>query len=384
MRELLFVFQDVEDPRRGNAKRHDLHEALVIALLTMLTGGRTCVDMEDFGTEREPWLREFLTLENGIPSHDTFSRLFRTLDPAGLQNALLRLAQDWADALGDVVAVDGKALRRSFEDASERSPTHLLQAFASEARLTLAQVEVDGKSNEIPALPKLLELVDVKGRTVTADAMHAQRGSAAAIVAKGGDYALQLKRNQGTMHEDVAEYMDNPPKSAEILSHQQVDKGHGRVEKRTASICHDVDWLQERHDWPGLSAIGKVVGERRLADGSEGTDTRYFLLSAEPSAERFGRLVRSHWAIENSLHWVLDVSMDEDQGAQPQGQQRRLPRRHPPAGAEHRPDASRQTIRPAQVRPRPAQRRLPVRHAPGHPQVGTNPNAIALAARDSM
>ena len=384
MRELLFVFQDVEDPRRGNAKRHDLHEALVIALLTMLTGGRTCVDMEDFGTEREPWLREFLTLENGIPSHDTFSRLFRTLDPAGLQNALLRLAQDWADALGDVVAVDGKALRRSFEDASERSPTHLLQAFASEAKLTLAQVEVDGKSNEIPALPKLLELVDVKGRTVTADAMHAQRGSAAAIVAKGGDYALQLKRNQGTMHEDVAEYMDNPPKSAEILSHQQVDKGHGRVEKRTASICHDVDWLQERHDWPGLSAIGKVVGERRLADGSEGTDTRYFLLSAEPSAERFGRLVRSHWAIENSLHWVLDVSMDEDQGAQPQGQQRRLPRRHPPAGAEHRPDASRQTIRPAQVRPRPAQRRLPVRHAPGHPQVGTNPNAIALAARDSM
>ena len=123
MRELLLVFQDVEDPRRGNAKRHDLHETLVVALLAMLAGGRTCVDMEDFGTEREPWLRQFLTLENGIPSHDTFSRLFRKLDPAGLQKALLRLAQDWADALGDVLAVDGKALRRSFEDASERSPT---------------------------------------------------------------------------------------------------------------------------------------------------------------------------------------------------------------------------------------------------------------------
>ena len=313
MRELFVVFQDVEDPRRGNAKRHGLHDSLAIALLAMLAGARTCVDMEDFGREREPWLRGFLTLKNGIPSHDTFSRLFRKLDPAGLQNALLRLAQDWADALGDMVAVDGKALRRSFEDASERSPTHLLQAFASEAKLTLAQVEVDGKSNEIPAMAELLELLDVKGRTVTADAMHAQRGTAAAIVAKGGDYALQLKRNQGTMHEDVVEYLDNPPDSAELLSHQQVDKGHGRVEKRTATVCHDVGWLLERHDWPGLSAIGKVVGERRLADGSESADTRYFLLSGKPSAERFGHIVRSHWAIENSLHWVLDVSMDEDQ-----------------------------------------------------------------------
>ena len=300
MRELLFVFQDVEDPRRGNAKRHDLHEMLVLALLAMLTSGRTCVDMEDFGREREEWLRQYLTLENGIPSHDTFSRLFRKLDPAGLQKALLRLAQDWADELGDVVAVDGKALRRSFETASERSPTHLLQAFAAEAKLTLAQVVVDGKSNEIPALPELLELLDVKGRTVTADAMHAQRGSAAAIVAKGGDYALQLKRNQGGLHEDVVEYLDNPPKSAELLSHQQVDKGHGRVETRTATVCHDVDWLQERHDWPGLSAIGKVVGERRLADGSESADSRYFLLSGKPSAERFGRIVRSHWTIENA------------------------------------------------------------------------------------
>ncbi len=195
--------------------------------------------MEDYGCVREPWLREFMTLPNGIPSHDTFSRLFRILDPAGLQTALLRLAQDWADRLGEVVAVDGKALRRSFEDAAARSPTHLLQAFASEAKLTLAQVEVDGKSNEIPALPALLELVDVSGRIVTADAMHAQRGTAAAIVAKGGDYALALKGNQGTLHEDVATYLDNPPASAELLSHQRVDKGHGRVEKRTATVCHD-------------------------------------------------------------------------------------------------------------------------------------------------
>ncbi len=374
MRELLVVFQDVEDPRRGNAKRHDLHETLTLALLAMLVGGRTCVDMEDFGREREEWLRRFLTLAHGIPSHDTFSRLFRNLDPAGLRKALLRLAQDWADDLGDVVAVDGKALRRSFETASERSPTHLLQAFAAEAKLTLAQVKVDDKSNEIPALPELVELLDVKGRTVTADAMRAQRGSAAAIVAKGGDYALQLKRNQGTMHEDVVEYLDNPPKSAELLSHQQVDKGHGRVERRTAMVCHDIDWLLERHDWPGLSAIGKVVGERRLADGSESVDARYFLLSGKPSAERFAHVVRSHWAIENADAPHRTPALGARRvhgrrpGAQPQGQRRRLPRRHPAAGAEHRADASRQAVRPAQVRPRPAQRRRPARHDPGHPQ----------------
>ena len=319
MREILSVFQDVDDPRRGNAKRHDLHEALTIALLSMLTGGRTCVDMEDYGCVWEPWLREFMTLANGIPSHDMFSRLFRALDPAGLQTALLRLAQDWADHLGEVVAVDGKALRQSFEKASERSPTHLLQAFASEAKLTLAQVEVDGKSNEIPAMSELLGLVDVRGRTVTADAMRAQRGTAAAIVARGGDYALALKRNQGSLHEDVATYLDTPPASAELLSHQQVGKGHGRVEKRTATVCHDIDWLLERHDWPGLSAIGKVTAERRLADGAESVDARYYLLSAQPEAERFGRIVRAHWAIENSLHWVLDVSMDEDRARNRKG-----------------------------------------------------------------
>ena len=324
MREILSIFQEVEDPRSGNAKRHDLNELLTIALLSMLSGGRTCVDMEDYGCACEAWLREFMTLENGIPSHDTFSRVFQLLAPSGLQKTLLGLAQNWADRLGGVVAVDGKVLRQSFEKASERSPTHLLQAFASEAKLTLAQIEVDGKSNEIPA-PELLELIDVKGRTVTADAMHAQRGTAAAIVARDGDYALALKRNQGTLHEDVATYLDSPPESAKLLSHQQVGKGHGRVEKRTATVCHDIGWLLERHNWPGLSAVGKVTAERRLADGSESVDTRYYLLSAQPDAERFGRIARAHWAIENAdarigrLHWVLDVSMDEDRARNRKG-----------------------------------------------------------------
>ena len=319
MLELFDVFQDVEDPRRSNATRHDLREMLVVALLSMLTGGRTCVDMSDFGHAWEGVLREFMGLEHGVPSHDAFSRLFRMLDPASLGTALLRLAQDWADALGDVVAVDGKALRRSFEDAGARSPLHLVQAFAAEAKLTLGQVEVEDKSNEIPALPALLELIDVRGKTVTADAMHAQRGTAAAIVARGGDYALALKGNQGTLHEDVKLYLDDPARQEEFLSHQEVGKGHGRVERREATVCHDVGWLLERHDWPGLAAIGKVTAERHVRNGGDSVDTRYYLLGAKLSAERFGRVARSHWSIENSLHWVLDVTMDEDRARNRKG-----------------------------------------------------------------
>ena len=158
MRELCEIFQGVADPRRSNATRHDFHEMLMMGLLSMLTGGRTCVDMHEFGVAREPWLRTFLTLAHGVPSHDAFPDLFNALDPTSLGTALLRMVQDW----GDVVAVDGKALRRSFEDAAERSPLHLVQAFAAEAKLTLAQVEVADKSNEIPALPRLLELIDAR------------------------------------------------------------------------------------------------------------------------------------------------------------------------------------------------------------------------------
>ena len=363
MRELLLIFQEVEDPRRGNAKRHDLHEMLVIALLSTLTGGRTCVEMEDYGCAAERWLREFLALKNGIPSHDTFSRLFGLLDPASLQKALLRLAQDWADRLGGVVAVDGKVLRRSFEDASERSPTHLLQAFAAESKLTLAQLEVDGKSNEIPALPKLLELVDVKGRTVTADALHAQRGTAAAIVAKGGDYALALKGNQETLRADVSEYLDNPPESAKLLSHQQVDKG--QPTKVGARREAHGDGLPRRRLAAGAPRLARSFrlrqGGRRAASRRRLGEHRHPLLLAQRQA--LGRAFRAHrpFPLGDREQPALGARRVDGRrpGAQPQGQLRRLSGGCPPAGSEHRADASRQAIHPPQVHPRPARRRLP-------------------------
>ena len=323
MLELFDVFQDVEDPRRSNATRHDLHEMLVVALLSMLTGGRTCVDMSDFGHAWEGVLREFMELGHGVPSHDAFPRLFRMLDPASPGTAL-RLAQDWADALGDVVAVDGKALRRSFGDAGARSPLHLVQAFAAEAKLTPGQVEVEDKSNGIPALPALLELIDVRGRTVTADAMHAQRGTAAAIVARGGDHALAPKGNQGTLHEDVKLYLDDPARREEFLSHQEVGKGHGRVERRGATVCHDVGWLLERHDWPGLAAIGKVTAERQVRNGGDSVDTRYHLLGAKLSAAVRARGAeplehRERRCSASDLHRVLDVTMDGDRARNRKG-----------------------------------------------------------------
>ncbi|MCY3880325.1 MAG: ISAs1 family transposase, partial [Rhodobacteraceae bacterium] len=248
----------------------------------------------------------------GIPSHDAFSALFRIIDPGGLGRVLTRLAEDWSRRLGtDVIAIDGKTLRRSFEDASERVPLHVVSAFAAGARLTLGQVKVEGRSNEITAMPALLDLLDIRGGTVTVDAMHTLRPTAEEIIAKDGDYALALKGNQGALHDDVRYHMADPEYAEKMLCFKDVDKDHGRIEIREAVVCHDIDMLQDRHHWPGLQAVGKVTAVRE-SRGRQSTDTRYFLLSEKLDPERFLKTVRSHWAVENSLHWVLDVTMGED------------------------------------------------------------------------
>ena len=312
MQDFTRIFDGVGDPRSSNATRHDLHEMLMIALLCMICGGQTCTDMELFGRSKEDFLRRFMTLGHGIPSHDAFSALFRVLDPGCLQRALVRLAADWAGRLGpEVIAIDGKALRQSFEDASARSPLHVVSAFAVGARLVLGQVRVADKSNEITAMPALLELLDIRGSTATADAMHTQRATAEAVAAKGGNYVLALKGNQETLHDDVRLHMADPANAGRMLRFSDVDKGHGRIEIREASVCHEVDALQDLHHWPGLQAVGKVTATREIK-GRRSTETRFFLLSERLDPERFLGTVRSHWAVENSLHWVLDVTMGED------------------------------------------------------------------------
>lgn len=316
MEEFSKLFEGVNDPRRSNATRHDLHEMLMIALLCVLCGGEGCHDMSLFGRSKERFLRRFMALKHGIPSHDAFSDLFNALDPKGFQQVMLRLLGDFARNLARgsdlVIAIDGKALRRSFDKASGKSPLHLVQAFAVQARLVLGQVAVDQKSNEITAIPELLALLDVRGRIITADAMHTQRATADAVCARGGDYVLAQKGNQATLFQDAKLYLDDPEAADHCQSFQSVDAGHGRIETRTAVISTDIGWLQERHGWPGLAAIGKVTATRE-ANGKQSRQSRYFLLSLPLTPERFIDVTRSHWAIENSLHWVLDVTMNEDQ-----------------------------------------------------------------------
>jgi predicted transposase YbfD/YdcC len=304
-------WEGLEDPRSGNAALHDFHELLMIALCCVLCGGQGAVDMAVFAEAKEPFLRSFLTLANGLPSHDTFSRLFRNLDPDQFRDSFQRFMAQFSEPLQGVVAIDGKVLRRSFDRASGKSALHMVSAWGSEQRLVLAQIATDAKSNEITAVPRLLSMLALKGTIVTADALNCQRAIAEQIVAQKGDYALALKGNQGTLFDDVVLLLDDPELKASSAA-PVVEADHGRIETRTAMLSTEIDWLQKQHQWPGLKAIGKVVRVRETADKTT-TETAYYLLSRVLSPERFNQVARQHWGIENSLHWRLDVVMNEDQ-----------------------------------------------------------------------
>ena len=304
-------WEGVVDPRTGNAALHNFYELLVIALCTVLCGGQSAVDMATFAQAKEPFLRSFLKLENGLPSHDTFSRLFRQLDPVQFGLAFQRFMARFSEKIQGVVAIDGKVLRRSFDRASGKSALHMVSAWGCEQRLVLAQIATDAKSNEITAVPKLLEMLSLKGTIVTADALNCQRAIAQQIVDQGGNYVLALKGNQGTLHDDVSTFLDDPACKATVTD-QTVDADHGRIETRTATASTDIAWLQEDHRWPGLAAIGKVVRVRETTSKTT-TETAYYLLSTALSGERFNEVARQHWGVENRLHWRLDVVMNEDQ-----------------------------------------------------------------------
>lgn len=304
-------WEGLEDPRSGNAALHDFQELLMIALCCVLCGGQGAVDMALFAEAKEPFLRSFLTLANGLPSHDTFSRLFRNLDPDQFRDSFQRFMSQFSEQLQGVVAIDGKVLRRSFDRTSGKSALHMVSAWGSEQRLVLAQIATDAKSNEITAVPKLLRMLALKGAIVTTDALNCQRAIAQQIVGQQGDYALALKGNQGTLYDDVILLLDDPelkPSTSAPL----VEADHGRIETRTATVSTEIDWLMKQHQWPGLKAVGKVVRVRETAEKTT-TETAYYLLSRVLSPERFSEVVRQHWGVENSLHWRLDVVMNEDQ-----------------------------------------------------------------------
>lgn len=304
------AFSSMPDPRRPNARHHKLVDILTIAFCASLCGAESCVDMAGFAQSKEDVLGEFLDMENGPPSHDTFSRVFRLLDPEAFGACFAAYLSRFADACKGHVAIDGKALRGAHDRAAGGSPLHMVSAFASEARLTLGQLATDGKSNEIPAVRALLGLLSLEGCTVTLDAMHAQRETAQAILDKKADYILALKGNQGTLLDDARLLLEDP--QTPLQAHAKtVDGDHGRIETREAWLCTEIEWLRKEHGWPGLACVGKITATREK-NGQSSVQTRYYLLSRVMQADEFMSLVRNHWAIENSLHWVLDVVMRED------------------------------------------------------------------------
>jgi len=311
-------FSVLSDPRIDRTKKHNLIDILFIAICTIICGGEGFTDMEEFGEAKESWLRKYLELPYGIPSHDTFRRVFATLNPEAFGECFTKWSQALHDATnGEVIALDGKTIRHSFDTYSGQPPLHMVSAWATETGLALGQVRVDKKSNEITAIPKLLAMLDVSGRIITTDAMGCQREIAKKIVDKKGDYVFCLKGNHESMHDEVKFFFDEC-KSADYqdVEHryfETVEKEHGRIEIRRCWVVEDdaIKWLEREDQWPTMRSIAAVESERRIR-GKTTVETRYFISSLKGSAEKVARAVREHWAIENSLHWVLDVTFNED------------------------------------------------------------------------
>jgi predicted transposase YbfD/YdcC len=306
------AFRRLPDPRAANA-RHALLEVLVIALAAVLCGAATCSDMADFGRAKEELLRRFLRLEHGIPSHDTFSRVFRLLKPPAFEAAFRRFMAAFARANGltltGVVALDGKALRSAFERGQSESPLHLVNVWAVEARMALAQLKAPGRNETAGAL-EVLELLSLEGCIVTTDALHCHRAMATTILERGGDYVLAIKGNRGPLFAAVLRQLARSGKRS--TAEQFQPSTHGRREKRRATVMRNTS-LATTHKFPGVVAVGRVTSARRpRGERAKPRVVRHYLLSAVMSAKRLLQITRSHWTIENQLHWVLDVHFNED------------------------------------------------------------------------
>jgi predicted transposase YbfD/YdcC len=317
-------FAALTDPRCDRAKQHQLLDIVTIALCAVICGAEGWTDVEAFGQAKRPWLRTFLALPNGIPSHDTFGRVFAALDPEQFQRCFL----GWVQAVvarshgqltpGQVVALDGKTLRRSHDRANGKAAIHLVSAWASENRLVLGQLKVADKSNEIAAIPALLEMLALQGCIVTIDAMGCQTAIAQAVIDRGADYVLALKGNQPALEQAVrAMFGEAQATGFRGLAHDRhetVEKGHGRIETRRCWTIREpehIAYLDEPGRWPGLRSIGMVEAERTIGAATS-HETRYYIGSLAGDARQFGRAVRAHWGIENGLHWVLDIAFRED------------------------------------------------------------------------
>jgi len=311
-------FVEIEDPRVERTKKHKLEDIFYIAICGVISGANDWVNIEMFGKAKEEWLKEQLSLENGIPSHDTFSRVFRQIDPRQFEQCFLRWIEDLRKASnGEVVAIDGKKLRRSYDQREGSPAIHMINAWANENHLLLGQVKTEEKSNEITAIPELLQLLSLGGCIVTIDAMGCQETIAAEIIKQEADYVLAVKDNQGVLYEDLKELFAGAEEiNFEKVPHdyeQKVNK-HGRVEIRRCWVISDreyIEYIRKYQRWEKLNSIIMVESER-IVNEKRSRERRYYISSLVLSAQMALAIVRSHWQVENCVHWVLDVSFRED------------------------------------------------------------------------
>lgn len=314
--EWLEHFEDLEDPRQSGKVAYPLVEMLLQCLLAVLAGADSWVEVALFGKRKLDFLRRFAAFEQGTPSHDQFGNLFAALDAEAFQGCFIAWVASLAKLGPDIVAIDGKTLRRSYQEGGAKAPIHMISAFSSSQRLVLGQRKVADKSNEITAIPELLDLLTVKGAIVTIDAMGCQKEIAAKIVEKGADYVLALKGNQGTLSADVELFFTEQKacnfKDAKVSRHETLEKSHGRIETRSFTSIDGIDWLKERHDWVGLESIVMVESVREIIGGKTQSERRFYISSLAADAVRQGDAIRDHWAVE-SHHWVMDMVFRDDE-----------------------------------------------------------------------
>lgn len=310
----LGYFKDLPDPRQAGKVRYPLREVLLLCLLAVVAGAETIVDIARFGEKKLPLLRRFLPFACGTPSHDHLGDILATLAPEPFQRCFVAWTAALVGVPEGVVAIDGKTVRRS--KGAAKAAVHMVSAFAARQRLAMGQVKVADKANEIVAIPKLLDMLDIEGAVVTIDAMGCQRDIAQKILDKKADYILALKGNQGALRQDAelfaAEQTSRAFQDTKASRHRTVDGDHGRIETRQVTVIHDVGWLRDRHQWPGLKSLVRVESTRELA-GKVERETRFYITSLALVATLIAPLVRDHWSIENSLHWVLDMVFRDDE-----------------------------------------------------------------------
>ena len=314
--DFLESFEELDDPRQRGKVLYPLDEVLLLVLLGVIAGCESWVEIARYGEKKLGLLRRFRPFKDETPSHDQLGDIFAVLDAEQFQKCFVAWVASLTGLGPEIIAIDGKTLRRSYQEGGAKAPIHMVSAWSAKQNLVLGQVKVADKSNEITAIPKLLDMLVIKGAVVTIDAMGCQREIAAKIIEKEADYVLALKGNQGTLRNDVEEFFTeqkaNRYADCKPSRHETLEKSHGRIETRTVTVVGTIDWLKERHTWTSLTSIVMVESCREIAGKSE-REARFYITSLKADAERLGMAIRGHWGIENGLHWVMDMVFRDDE-----------------------------------------------------------------------